>query len=300
VKTCECRALNQDDAVFCDTCGRRFPAMDVAEVTPSTRTAGAVPVKTIPRERILKLAGGFIAVILVLALGLTIGLRHVHIDISTNNVVSVQLPLNVCTTSVGDASETPAILPSTLSVTLPKQYSTQFAVYSDNEGLTELLAPTGWSCTAGIGADGSSSVQVSPPGQNRITSATLSAGSTAEEIHAAQTSACVGCREALACPLFATAANDYRGTFEKACPTKLPSSEAVTKRTSHLVDFTDPPGVRGDADPSGGANPAMGVMTYFDETNRDGSWTETCVLPASETSVCQVILANFATRYGTR
>ncbi len=300
MKTCECQALNQDDAVFCDTCGRRFPAMDVAQVAPTTTTADVVPVKTIPRDRILKLAGGFIVVILVLALGLTIGLRHVHIDISTNDVVSVQLPLNVCTTSVGDASETPAILPSTLQVTLPKQYSTQFAVYTDNEGLTEILAPTGWSCTAAIGADGSSSVQVSPSGQNRITSATLSAGSTAEEIDAAQTSACVGCRESLACPLFTTAANDYRSTFGKACPTTQPSSEVVTKRTSHVVDFTDPPGVRGDADPSGGANPAMSVMTYYDDKASDGSWTETCVLPTSEKAICKVILADFVTRYAKR
>ncbi len=300
MKTCECGALNKDDAVFCDTCGRRFPARDVAQVAPTTTTADVVPLKSIPRERVLRLAGGFIVVIFVLAIGLTIGLRHVHIDISTNNAVTVQLPLNVCTTSVGDASETPAILPSTLQVKLPKQYSTQFAVYSDNEGLVEILAPTGWSCTAGIGADGSSAVHVAPPGQNQVSSATLSAGSTAQEIDASQTSACVGCREGLACPLFATAAKDYRSTLGKVCPTTQPSSEVVTKRTSHLVDFTDPPGVSGDADPSGGANPAMGVMTYFDDKHSDGSWTETCVLPASESSVCNVILGNFATRYGTR
>ncbi len=49
----------------------------------------------------------FIAVVLVLAIGLTFALRNVHIEISSNNLVSVQLPLNVCKTSVGDSSETP-------------------------------------------------------------------------------------------------------------------------------------------------------------------------------------------------
>jgi len=246
------------------------------------------------------MAAGFTAAILVLAVGLTIGLRNVHIVISSNDVVSVQLPLHVCPTSVGDPSETPKSLPATVLVEIPKPDSSKLAFYTDNEGLIEIVAPSRWRCSASIAADGSSSVHVSPPETVNDSSGVLSAGSTLQDVSAAQTSACVGCRESLACPLFISAANDYRRAFGHACLTTPPSAEVVTKSTSHLVEFTDPPGVNGDARPSGGANPAMGVMTYFDDVKSDGSWTETCVLPASQTSTCRVIVADFVARYGIR
>jgi hypothetical protein len=246
------------------------------------------------------MAGGFVAVILVVAVGLTFVLRNVHIDIASNNLVSVQLPLNVCPTTVGVSSETPTILPSTVHVEINKVDSTKLAFYSDNEGLTTLLAPMGWTCTAAIGADGSSSVQVSPSGQAVVSSRALSAGSTDQVISASQTSACVGCRESLACPLFVSAASDYQRAFQKTCPTTPPPSEVETKHTSHLAEFTDPPGVNGDATPSGGDYPAMGVMTYFDDVKGDGSWTETCVLPSTDKSLCEVILGNFVASYAKR
>jgi hypothetical protein len=74
----------------------------------------------------------------------------------------------------------------------------------------------------------------------------------------------------------------------------------VTELNGHLVIFTDPPSVKGDADPSGGAYPAMGAMTYFDARSSDGSWTETCVLPPADTAMCSAILADFTSKYGKR
>ncbi len=301
MKSCECQALNQDDAVFCDTCGRRFPAIDNSDAARSRNASTEVTnATTYPQRRLLVIVAGFIAIVLVVAVVLTVLLRNVHIEISSNNLVSVQLPLEVCKTTVGVQSETPANLPATLNVEITKGYSTNLAFYSDDEGLTEILAPSGWICTAAIGANGSSSVHVSPPGQTDVSNAALSAGSRTEEISASQTSACVGCREAVACPLFVSAANDYRSAYQLACPTTRPSSEVVTKNSSHLIEFTDPPGTSGDATPSGGAYPAMGVMTYFDDFKSDGSWTETCVLPAMEKSMCKVILGNFVARYEKR
>jgi len=235
----------------------------------------------------------FVAIVLVVALGLTYLLRNVHIEISSSNLVTVQLPLNVCKTSVGDSSETPASLPADVQVKIAREYSTNLAFYSDNEGVIEVLAPTGWKCSAGIGADGSSAVYVSPVGLN-------STGPSMESISASQTSACVGCRESLACPLFVSAANDYLRTYREACPKTRPPSELVTKINSHVVEFTDPSGVNGDGSPSGGAYPARGVMTYYGGIKSDGSWTETCVLPAADRSMCQAIVGSFVTNYGTR
>ena len=301
VRTCECQAENLDDAVYCAYCGRRLPEMESPHVaTAPIQSAETVTANAERQRRVMVIAAGFVAVILVVAVGLTFALRNVHIYINSNNLVSVQLPLNVCPTSVGVSSETPTILPSTVHVEINKVDSTKLAFYSDNEGLTTLLAPSGWTCTAAIGADGSSSVQVSPSGQSDVASGALSAGSTTQVISASQTSACVGCRETLACPLFVNAANDYQRAFQQACPTTRPTSEVETKQTSHLAEFTDPPGVHGDATPSGGQYPAMGVMTYFDDVKSDGSWTETCVLPATDKSLCELILGNFVATYGKR
>jgi hypothetical protein len=253
----------------------------------------------ITQRRLLKIVAGFVAGVFILAIGLTFALRNVHIEINTNNLVSVRLPLTVCKTSVGASSDTPANLPTTVRVELARGSLTDLGLYSDNEGVIEVLAPAGWNCSALIGADGSSSVQVSPPGQSTIAGDSLN-GSSAELVTASQTSACVGCRESLACPLFVDAANDYTQTFQQTCPTTKPSSESVTEVTSHVVEFTDPPGVVGDASPSGGAYPAQGVMTYYDDLMSDGSWTETCVLPPTESSICTAAIGDFVDRYGKR
>ena len=295
--TCECGVANRDGATYCDSCGRRLDAQLAPTVAPApVDRADAVARAVIPRQRIVKVMAGFIAVILVLAIGLTFALRNVHIEISSNNLVSVQLPLNVCKTSVGDSSETPVNLPTSVKVDLPKSSASKLALYADDEGVIEMLAPTGWTCSALIGADGSSSVTVqpaaSPPTPSPVT--------TAEEVRAAQTSACVGCRESLACPLFLDAARDYLQQFQQRCPSRRPTSERLTTINPHVVHFTDPPGIKGDGDPSGGKYGAMGVMTYYDDLASDGSWTETCVLPPSDTSTCTAIIQNFDSRYGKR
>jgi hypothetical protein len=297
VKSCECRALNVDDAKFCNSCGKSFAANTASPVAEFSDVATANARR---RRRIPIIVASFVAIALVVAVGLTFGLRNVHIEVTSNNLVSVQLSLNVCKTSVGVSSDTPATLPTSVRVNMAKSHPFGLAVYSDNEGLIEVLAPSGWSCRAAIGADGSSSVRVAPAGQSGAGNGALGVGSTAEDVSASQTSACVGCRESLACPLFTSAASDYQTTFQKACPTTRPPSEHETTVNGNVVEFTDAPGVSGDARPSGGAYPAMGAMTYFDDFKSDGSWTETCLLPAEDKSTCKVIIGNFVARYAKR
>ena len=65
-----------------------------------------------------------------LAVGLTFGLRNVHIDDRSDNLVSVSLPLNVCKTSVGDSSDTPVELAGDdPSRPVAKDDSTKLAFY---------------------------------------------------------------------------------------------------------------------------------------------------------------------------
>jgi hypothetical protein len=67
-----------------------------------------------------------------------------------------------------------------------------------------------------------------------------------------------------------------------------------------IVTFEDPPGVKGDGRPSGGQYPADGVMTYHPSAQEDGSWQETCTLPASEKNICTAVLNTFISWYGQR
>jgi hypothetical protein len=299
VKTCVCQVVNPDDSNFCSSCGRPLTAFDTPSAPVSVESDEVVEERARQRQRrALRIVAIFVVGILVVAGGLTFVLRNVHIEINSNSVVTVRLPLDVCTTSVGDASEVPVGLPSTIHVKIPKADSGTLAFYSDNEGIIGVLAPIGWNCTAAIGANGSSSLNVFPSGQANLASGALSAGSTAETISAQQTSACVGCRVALACPLFALSTNDSSSELNQPCPLTRPTSETTTSINEHVVEFTDPPGIHGDADPSGGAYPAMGAMTYYGDRASQGSWTETCLLPPTDKSTCKAIVGNFVSRYG--
>ncbi|KJF17452.1 hypothetical protein [Acidithrix ferrooxidans] len=216
-----------------------------------------------------------------------------------SNLVSVNLPLLVCRTTNGVSSAKPANLPSTVDVMLPSGFSGRLDVYSDNQGIMELPTPKGWGCIASIGADGSGTLEIAPPNQPKVYTGALAASSTVQEISASETSACVGCTLGQACPLFETAAVAYQADFGQSCPTAAPREEGMTSVGSNVVEFTDPPGISGDGSPSGGVNSAIGAMTYNPNTN-DGSWAETCVLPASQHAICFAIVSNFVASYGSK
>ena len=162
----------------------------------------------------------------------------------------------------------------------------------------ELLGPLGWSCTASYGADGSGGVAVYPAGEPAPEGQPFRA-SSAEAIVGSETSACVGCGEGQACPLFAAAAQDFEQGFGRACPSARPAAESVEDLGPGVVGFLDPSGVAGDGNPSGGPDPANGVMTYH-PGNQNGSWLDTCTLPQSEHPLCTAALNLFVADYGDR
>ena len=204
-------------------------------------------------------------------------------------LVTASLPVVSCPTSLGIAR--PAVsLPQSRPVAVPQALAADLAVYADSQGIMELLAPKGWSCTAGIGADGSGGVTVYPHGAGPSSPAAI-AGS--------ETSACAGCTLSQACPLFPSAAKAWRSAFGQPCPARPPTAETVAPIAAGIVAFEDPPGVKGDGQPSGGQYPANGVMTYHPSAP-DGSWQETCTLPASEKNICTAVLNTFVSWYGQR
>jgi hypothetical protein len=162
----------------------------------------------------------------------------------------------------------------------------------------KLVAPVGWQCSAQYGADGSGGVAVYPSGESTSGSGAPSASSTVEEVEGIETSACVGCTNAQACPLFTAAASAFQSQFGRPCPGVKPAAETVYPISAGILAFEDPPGTKGDGAPSGGAYPANSVMTYYPNAPR-GSWRETCTLPANQKAICTTSLNNFIASYGT-
>jgi hypothetical protein len=275
--------------------------------------------KTDPNGRRRSTAGralviGLVAVVLIVAAGVvastiknrnnTSGPAHALTPSTSKSsgLVSESLPLYICHTTYGIAGTKAANLPANVNEMVPLGTVGKLVVYTDAQGVMKLLGPTGWGCTAGIGADGSSVVTIAPTNSSiwNITnySGTLSADSTVEEINGMQNGACNGCGLTQACPVFTTAWYKYHNSGSD-CPTTAPSSEITDQLTKNVIGFSDPPGVHGDANPSGGAYTARGVMTYF-ANQFNSSWMETCVMPNSEQSLCSATLSNFALNYGSK
>ena len=64
-------------------------------------------------------------------------------------------------------------------------------------------------------------------------------------------------------------------------------------------EFEDPAGVAGDGMPSGGTNPANGVLLYLPSwPGRSAPDSATCTLPANQQDVCTAVLNDFVGLYG--
>ncbi len=210
---------------------------------------------------------------------------------------SAVLPLVACPTTYGVSPTSTDEIPSTVAESVPTDLAGRLAVYTDGQGSMKVLGPTGWSCAANYGADGSGGVQVYPSGQSDPNDVRGPAGS-AQGIIGTQNGGCAGCALTQASPLFSAAADRCEAEFSgasQACPLR-PAGESTEPIESGVVGFLDPPGVKGDGVPSGGQYPANGVMTFH--TENPTSYLETCTLPDSQHALCTAVLDNFVHLYG--
>jgi len=211
---------------------------------------------------------------------------------------TANLPVVGCPTGFGVQPATTPSLPKTMAVSASPGQASELAVYTDSQGSMKLVAPVGWQCSAQYGADGTGGVIVHPSGESVSDLGAPPAGSPVEAVIGAETSACGACAYTQACPLFAAAASTYQSQLHSPCPVTKPAAETVYQIAPGIVAFEDPPGTRGDGASSGGANPANSVMTYYPNA-ANGSWRETCTLPADEHAICTTSLNNFIASYGT-
>ena len=219
--------------------------------------------------------------------------------VATN--VSAQLSQVVCPTSYGNQPTGTPSLPSTVAKSVPSSLVNQIAVYTDAQGEMQIMAPTGWACSASIGADGSSELAAFPEGQPNPTT-NSSTPDTGEQVVGSQTGACLGCLYSQVTPLFTAAASqcavDYAG-IPSQCPGPY-AGESIDPIGSGIVGFLDPPGVKGSGAGSGGPYPANGVATYQGATGSQPSYVETCTLPDSQHSLCTAALDDFVLAYGSQ
>jgi hypothetical protein len=175
--------------------------------------------------------------------------------------------------------------PATVNIT--SSSSTRGLVaYTDTESY--LVGPRGMRCSGGVGADGTSGIVVWPRGQARSPGIRARTDGLTLELDAG----CVGCQAGDACPFFPAFA---RG-LSFPCGAGVPSGETVVRLRPRVALFSDPPGVAGSGWPSGGPDPANGVVGI--KGNEVLVYRSTCTLPARDHAICTTSLNDVISRYG--
>jgi ABC-type lipoprotein export system ATPase subunit len=217
---------------------------------------------------------------------------------ATTQTVTASVPVVACPTTWGiTPGPAPKTLPSSITLSLPPSLVGEVTDYSDQMKIMQVIGPKDWQCAASYGADGGGGLQVYSPNEEAPSGSAFS-NQSAEAVEGHETSVGLLNRLEQACPLFPSAAVALESEYQLSCSETKPAEEQSTQLSSTVVEFEDPPGVVGDGDPSGGPYPANGVMIYIPGSD-NGSWTETCTLPASEHSLCTLSLNQFVSSYAS-
>jgi hypothetical protein len=209
---------------------------------------------------------------------------------------AVSVPVVACSTTFALATQPSTVpLPISVAVALPESMVDQVTVYDDTSNLTMLLGPKSWTCVAAYGADGSGGIDLYAPGETPP-SPFSAVPSSDEAITAVESGGSPVQAAAQACPYFSAAAASTQTDLGHGCSAP-PKGEKITKVSSNVVAFEDPPGTKGGGKPSGGLYLADGVLSYSD-ASQPGTYLATCTLPPSGQRVCAFALNYFESLYG--
>jgi hypothetical protein len=254
---------------------------DVREASPAVASiASSAYSRAMKRRRIVLLA--FVAVVTtVLATGADAATRAAAATSSSGVVPVVRCPTVFAIPS--EARKPPASV-----VVLHDPSSTHGLVAYTNTELF-LIGPAGMQCSGFLAVDGGTNLFVWPRG----------AGKPTQHSHSRALSlmvdpACASCRAEDGCPFFPKFAASLSFPCANGRP---PEGEGVYALSADATTFEDPPGVAGDGWPSGGPDPANGIVGV--NPSQDSSvYRATCTLPQSEHSICTVSLNDVFDRYG--
>jgi hypothetical protein len=226
---------------------------------------------------------------------------------TTSNAFADVVPVVECPSVYGIAATPASKYPSTIAVSLPASVAEQLSYYSDStRSVLPILAPRGWDCSVGVGADGQVGIGVFPQSPPASFPSSFE-HSSVQGVIAHSDSACQGCISETACPLVPSAVEGTFSTYSP-CPYSRPPNEEVRWAlgspstplglyTYDVVYFTDPPGVAGDGAPSGGPLTARGVLLFSNGPDTyPAASIETCTLPSNLAGLCTPILNDFSNR----
>jgi hypothetical protein len=218
-------------------------------------------------------------------------------------MLTASLPVVVCETTTG-APTTTTSLPGSVPVNIPASDAQlgNLAVYTDETGRLMLVGPTvGWTCNGSFGADGSGMLALAPVGTGVPATGNswhLPMASTTQAIVALESGGSTVQGAALACPLFGAAQSATQQGLGQGCSVSSPSQERVVRTSSVEVGFEDPQGVAGVGYPSGGQNPANGIMLYQPKPTEATAYQATCTLSVAQHDLCTAVLNQFAATFG--
>ncbi len=208
--------------------------------------------------------------------------------------VAVAFPVVACTTDAGAPLGDGGWKPSILLAPIPTALVGKVEFYSD--GLRTVLAPSGWSCAQTQPATGASGLAVYPPNDPNPPVTGPAAPGT-EGVFATFDSTADVAGIALVCPYFTVATWQSE---EAKCTGAKPAGEQSSMPTPDVVAITDPEGVVGSLEGSGGPGPVTGAVIFpqIASAVTDGTSVavaeESCSLP--DPSLCATVLSDFEVR----
>jgi hypothetical protein len=180
---------------------------------------------------------------------------------------------------------------------VPSDMRSTLAVYTDTNEIEVVLAPRGWNCRAGYGADGSGSISVYPSGESApspFDEVTIRPNSTDEAITLSETGGSPVIAADTACPYFANAAAQAQQYGDSNC---IPPANSVVEPISKdAVDVDIPARQSATGIPSGGLY-VTNVLVLYSAQTQPGTYQGSCTLPQDEHTVCTAVLNDVLARY---
>ncbi len=203
-------------------------------------------------------------------------------------------PVVACTTPSGGSLGSQGWKPTVLLAPIPTTLVGTVEFYSD--GVHTVLGPTGWSCAQTPGNLGATGLAVYPPGVPDPSALGVPPAG-AEGIFATFDTTGHARGIALVCPFFTLLKWQQA---EANCNGLKPTGEQSSLPTPDIASVTDPAGVAGTLEGSGGAQAVTGTVifpqvqpavTYGSSVNIAA---ESCSL--TDASLCPTILSDFEVR----
>jgi hypothetical protein len=208
--------------------------------------------------------------------------------------VAVAFPVVACTTSSGGPLERGGWEPTILLAPIPTALVGKVEFYSD--GFHTVLGPTGWACSQTQADQGATGLIVYPTNEANPPVAVIPTAGT-EGIFAIFDSTGYAQGIALVCPFFTIPS--WQRT-EAHCSGSAPTGEQTSMPTPDVASITDPAGLTGSLEGSGGAFPVTGAVIFPQvmPAVTDGSSVDVAVesCSLSDTALCPTILSDFEVR----